>query len=98
MYILSLSLSHSLHHSRYGLVPNGGRQYYTRRSEPPLLTQMIELYHNRTGDTSILEITLALLDVEYEFWVQNRTIPSFGPAYSVPTDTPRYMKEHLCCV
>lgn len=28
----------------YGHVPNGGRLYYLDRSQPPLLTQMVELY------------------------------------------------------
>jgi alpha,alpha-trehalase len=27
--------------TRYGFVPNGGREYYTQRSQPPFLTLMV---------------------------------------------------------
>ncbi|CAI8011659.1 Trehalase [Geodia barretti] len=74
---------------KYGLVPNGGRQYYTRRSQPPLLTQMVELFYNRTENTTFLHNLLPALVTEYNFWVNNRSIPFFGPAYTAPTDTPR---------
>ena len=62
----------SLH--RYGLVPNGGRVYYIRRSQPPLLTQMVDLYYNRTGNRTFLQDMLPSLKREYEFWMENRTV------------------------
>ena len=34
----------------YGMVPNGGRTYYTNRSQPPLLIQMVHEYVEETGD------------------------------------------------
>ena len=33
-----------------GFVPNGGRIYYTRRSQPPFLTLMVNEYYNSTGN------------------------------------------------
>lgn len=56
------------------MVPNGGRIYYTRRSQPPLLTQMVHHYYNVTRDTSFLEQMLPILVREYSFWDQERNI------------------------
>lgn len=66
----------------YGLVPNGNRDYYLSRSQPPLLTQMIRLYieHKMIGGLKpeILEwvrtkaFPLAKRDYE-KFWMNNGT-------------------------
>ena len=63
---------------RYGLVPNGGRLYYLLRSQPPLLTQMVDLYYTSTLNRTFLEEMLPILDAEYQFWAQNRTLKD-GP-------------------
>ena len=34
---------------KYGFVPNGGRIYYTRRSQPPFLSLMVNEYYQATG-------------------------------------------------
>lgn len=39
---------------RYGFVPNGGRIYYERRSQPPFLTLMVESYYQATRDKEFL--------------------------------------------
>ena len=39
---------------RYGFVPNGGRVYYERRSQPPFLTVMVESYYQATQDQAFL--------------------------------------------
>lgn len=39
----------------YGMVPNGGRVYYTRRSQPPYLIPMVKLYFDHTNDLEFLE-------------------------------------------
>lgn len=39
---------------RYGFIPNGGRVYYERRSQPPFLTLMVESYFKATNDTEFL--------------------------------------------
>ena len=82
--------------SRYGLVPNGGRVYYTKRSQPPLLPLMVSIYYNTTNDVSFLNEVLPYLDKEYMFWMKNRSV-LFSECnctlnqYSSPVTTPRYV-------
>ncbi|RVE65162.1 hypothetical protein OJAV_G00132760 [Oryzias javanicus] len=59
---------------RYGLIPNGGRVYYERRSQPPFLTLMVESFFKATNDTEFLRSALPVLKEEYEFWMQNRSV------------------------
>lgn len=58
----------------FGFVPNGARKYYLNRSQPPLLSQMVRIYVNHTGDTSILDRALPLLAAEHDFFQQNRSV------------------------
>ncbi|CAG09057.1 unnamed protein product [Tetraodon nigroviridis] len=60
--------------NRYGFVPNGGRLYYERRSQPPFLTLMAESYYQATKDREFLRATLPALEREYQFWMQNRSV------------------------
>ncbi|KAH0623384.1 hypothetical protein JD844_031657, partial [Phrynosoma platyrhinos] len=39
---------------RLGHIPNGGRVYYARRSQPPLLSLMVESYLRHTNNTDLL--------------------------------------------
>ena len=55
-------------------MPNGGRVYYSHRSQPPLLTQMVDIYITNTGDVDFLRSILPALFTEYEFWIENRTV------------------------
>ncbi|KAH7064134.1 Six-hairpin glycosidase-like protein [Paraphoma chrysanthemicola] len=57
-----------------GFVPNGARRYYENRSQPPLLTQMVRIYVEYTQNYTLLERALPILEKEYEFWVNNRTV------------------------
>lgn len=57
---------------RYGFVPNGGRIYYLTRSQPPLLTSMVQAYIDATGDTEMICIAINRLNVEFEFFEKNR--------------------------
>ncbi|KAF1843497.1 glycoside hydrolase family 37 protein [Cucurbitaria berberidis CBS 394.84] len=57
-----------------GFVPNGARRYYENRSQPPLLTQMVRVYVEYTQNYTLLERALPILELEYEFWVNNRTV------------------------
>ncbi|VDN91516.1 unnamed protein product, partial [Brugia pahangi] len=59
---------------RFGFVPNGGRIYYLRRSQPPFLTPMMYEYYEATGDIEFIKENFNHLVKEYEFWVQNRSI------------------------
>ncbi|ORY09166.1 Six-hairpin glycosidase-like protein [Clohesyomyces aquaticus] len=58
----------------YGFVPNGARRYYLNRSQPPLLTQMVRVYLEHTQNTTMLKRALPLLEKEYNFFAQNRTV------------------------
>ncbi|XP_039248239.2 trehalase-like isoform X1 [Styela clava] len=60
--------------NKYGFVPNGGRIYYTRRSQPPFLTLMVREYFNKTGDTDFLVEALPTLKREYDFWMTQRNV------------------------
>lgn len=64
--------------SEFGFVPNGGRLYYTDRSQPPLLTQMVADHVAATQNTTFLAYAIALLDIEYDFWMSTSTV-SVGP-------------------
>ncbi|KAH6612084.1 Six-hairpin glycosidase-like protein [Boeremia exigua] len=57
-----------------GFVPNGARRYYENRSQPPLLTQMVRVYVEYTQNYTLLERALPVLELEYEFWVNNRSV------------------------
>ncbi|XP_071352608.1 trehalase isoform X1 [Trachinotus anak] len=60
--------------NRYGFIPNGGRIYYERRSQPPFLTLMVESYYQATKDKDFLRAALPALEQEYGFWMQNRSV------------------------
>lgn len=60
--------------STYGLVPNGGRIYYTKRSQPPYLTLMMKEYIDKTADVQFLRTQLPTLERELEFWEQRRAV------------------------
>ncbi|KAM9359729.1 trehalase isoform 1-T2 [Symphorus nematophorus] len=60
--------------NRYGFVPNGGRIYYERRSQPPFLTLMVESYYQAMQDKEFLRAALPALDQEYRFWMLNRSV------------------------
>lgn len=58
----------------YGMVPNGGRVYYTRRSQPPYLIPMVKLYMDQTHDLEFLRGNIDLLEREFLFWENKRSI------------------------
>jgi len=69
--------------------------YYSGRSQPPLLTQMVELYYNATKDSNLLESVLPMLVTEYQFWMTNRTVVVQGHTlnlYAAPGNTPRWVR------
>lgn len=62
---------------KLGFVPNGSRLYYLNRSQPPLLTMMIQVYIDMTGREEVLERALPLLEKEYDWWMANRSVIVF---------------------
>uniref|UniRef100_A0A3B4E1F5 Trehalase n=1 Tax=Pygocentrus nattereri TaxID=42514 RepID=A0A3B4E1F5_PYGNA len=57
---------------RYGFVPNGGRVYYERRSQPPFLCLMVESFYEATKDLEFIRQALPTLEKEYSFWMENQ--------------------------
>ncbi|KAI9090860.1 Six-hairpin glycosidase-like protein [Phlyctochytrium arcticum] len=89
---------------QYGFVPNGARIYYLNRSQPPFLTQMVDIYYQATKNASALTRWLPLLDKEYQFWQTQRSISVAGQdgktyqlnRFAVTNDQPRpesYMED-----
>ncbi|XP_065842693.1 trehalase-like [Oscarella lobularis] len=60
--------------NRYGFVPNGGRVYYTKRSQPPLLSLMIWDYYQHTGNLSFVRYVFDALEREHDYWLLNKTV------------------------
>lgn len=80
----------------YGHVPNGARVYYLQRSQPPLLTLMMDRYVTHTNDIAFLRDNIGTLALELDFWTENRNISvSLGEKsyvlnrYYVPYGGPR---------
>lgn len=59
---------------KFGHVPNGSRVYYIRRSQPPLLTKMVDQYLTYTNDYQFLRENIETLDKELNYWLQNRAV------------------------
>lgn len=59
---------------RFGYVPNAARVYMQRRSQPPLLASMFSLYLANTGDFAYVNRSLPLLEREYRFWIEQRSL------------------------
>lgn len=58
----------------YGFVPNGGRVYYLMRSQPPLLIPMVQEYYRFTKDLDFLKKMLPILDMEFSYWRNHKTV------------------------
>ncbi|RCN29816.1 alpha,alpha-trehalase [Ancylostoma caninum] len=69
----------------FGFVPNGGRVYYLRRSQPPLLAGMVYEYYEVTKDKDFVMKMLPILEKELTFWNNNRmtTVTVKGTDYFV---------------
>lgn len=81
---------------KYGLIPNGNRVYYTRRSQPPLYIAMMDEYHKATQDDEFILAGLNSMVKEFMFWIEHRTVTvskkgkSYKLArYNVEVDMPR---------
>ncbi|XP_058835761.1 trehalase-like [Topomyia yanbarensis] len=77
---------------RYGFVPNGGRIYYNKRSQPPLLSGMVKSYVDATKDTKFAEDAVEILAREFEFFMNNYIVEVNGhhlAAYRCKSSGPR---------
>ena len=59
---------------KYGLVPNGGRIYYTKRSQPPFLPLMMKEYMTKTAEVDFLRQHMATFEKEIDFWERRRSL------------------------
>ncbi|CAG9831766.1 unnamed protein product [Diabrotica balteata] len=92
---------------RYGFIPNGGRVYYLNRSQPPLLSLMVDDYVKFSKDFEFIRHNVATLDRELQFWLDNRLveIEKDGKEYQLAhynslSDTPRpesYLEDIETC-
>ncbi|XP_069695388.1 trehalase-like isoform X2 [Periplaneta americana] len=58
----------------YGLIPNGGRIYYAKRSQPPMLIPMMKSYMDVTHDMDFLKSNIDIMENEFLFWITNHTV------------------------
>uniref|UniRef100_A0A7S2WW33 Trehalase n=1 Tax=Rhizochromulina marina TaxID=1034831 RepID=A0A7S2WW33_9STRA len=59
---------------RFGMVPNGGRCYYTNRSQPPFLALMVLDVTRGSGNLTFAREALPHLESEYEWWLRHRHV------------------------
>nr|XP_024217475.1 trehalase [Halyomorpha halys] len=57
-----------------GHIPNGNRVYYTQRTQPPMITLMVDSYFQYTMDFSIIKKYIHLLDKEMDYWLTHRAV------------------------
>lgn len=57
----------------FGFVPNGGRAYYTNRTQPPFLALMVADVARATANASFAAAALPLLEQEMLFWATQRS-------------------------
>jgi alpha,alpha-trehalase len=60
---------------RFGFMPNGNRDKYLDRSQPPHAALMVKRLFDVTGDVAWLERCLPILEREYDFWMTKRGTP-----------------------
>lgn len=59
---------------RFGFIPNGGRIYYSMRSQPPLLIPMVKTYVDHTHDVEFAVAAVDVLAREFDYWMTNHTV------------------------
>ncbi|PAV58637.1 hypothetical protein WR25_10249 isoform C [Diploscapter pachys] len=59
---------------QHGFIPNGGRIYYLKRSQPPLFAPMVYEYYEATHDIETLRQLAPTIEKEINFWMQNRSV------------------------
>jgi alpha,alpha-trehalase len=64
--------------NRFGFIPNGGRVYYSMRSQPPLLCGMIKSYVEATNDTEFAKAAVETLNAEFNYFMTNHTVTVNG--------------------
>jgi alpha,alpha-trehalase len=65
---------------QYGFIPNGNRNYYLTRSQPPFFSMMVQLLSEDEGDLVYLNY-LDAMKKEYAFWMAGSEQLTAGNAY-----------------
>ncbi|KAJ1852464.1 hypothetical protein LPJ73_002826 [Coemansia sp. RSA 2703] len=80
----------------FGFVPNGARVYYQDRSQPPMLSLMVQLYDRYAKGDGFAASALPQLLKEYEYWAKHHSVTVHASdgdhvlsRYIVDTDQPR---------
>jgi alpha,alpha-trehalase len=60
--------------TRFGFIPNGGRIYYSMRSQPPLMIPMVKTYVDNTHDQAFAVAAVDILASEFDYWMTNHTV------------------------
>ena len=80
---------------RYGFIPNGGREYYSKRSHPPLLSDMVKSYVSFTHDYDFAVSSIKHLEKEFQFFIDEKLVEVNGHKlyrYEEKSSGPRYRK------
>nr|AFS17322.1 trehalase [Belgica antarctica] len=71
---------------RFGFIPNGGRIYYSMRSQPPLLTPMVKTFVDTTGNKQFAISSVDILAREFDYWMTNHTVMVKGHRMAIYGD------------
>lgn len=83
--------------SKFGFMPNGNRQLYLNRSQPPYLSMMVRNVFDIYKDKEWLKNAYEILKLEYDFWMKKRITPIGLNRYFEDADreTKLGMFEHI---
>jgi alpha,alpha-trehalase len=56
---------------KYGHIPNGNRNYYLSRSQPPFFALMVQLLHQNKGD-QVYKKFFSAMEKEYNWWMDGK--------------------------
>jgi alpha,alpha-trehalase len=65
---------------QYGFIPNGNRNYYLTRSQPPFFSMMVQLLSEEEGELVYLN-NLDAMKKEYQFWMRGAESTKTGKAF-----------------
>jgi len=65
---LAENLAHLIH--TVGHIPNGNREYYRPRSQPPFFSHILELLESKLGTAPVAEKYVQSLEMEYRWWMR----------------------------
>lgn len=70
----------------HGFIPNGGRLYFSGRSQPPLLIPMVKEYFDVTNDLEFIQSSMLTMEKEFDYWWINKTIQVRGHSVAIYAD------------